>query len=164
VWYAGTSFKKATYYGMFPRLFVGNVRILFPTQRILHLCCGATRIPNSIGVDIHQTVASDVQADVEQLPFRNETFDVALIDPPYSVEDASRYKVHRLLNSRQTMKEVRRVLTPGGWFLWLDEKFPFYRRHVWRCRGLIAVITGYERRTRLLTMFQKPPEEGLGIA
>jgi tRNA G10 N-methylase Trm11 len=105
-----------------------------------------------------------VQANVEQLPFRNETFDVALIDPPYSAEDASRYDVHRLLNSRQTMKEVRRVLTPGGWFLWLDEKYPAYQRDVWRLRGLVAVITGFERRTRLLSMFQKPPEEGLGIA
>src|SRR5713226_7934161 len=107
VWYAGTSYKKATYYGMFPRLFVVNVRILFPTQKMLHLCCGHTRIPNSVGLDLKLTPACDVQADVEHLPFLSERFDLALIDPPYSEEDASRYHVHRLLNSRQTMKEVR---------------------------------------------------------
>lgn len=161
VWYCGTAFKKATIYGAYPKGFTDRVRMLFPTERILHLCCGGAKMSNAVNVDINPAVRPDVVADVESLPFRARSFDLALIDPPYTENDAVRYGLSRLLNSRRVMGQLKQVLQPGGWLLWLDEKYPSYRRGIWQLRGLIAVITGFERRTRVLSMFQLNPNGSL---
>lgn len=161
VWYCGTSFKKATIYGAYPKGFVNRVRMLFPTQQILHLCCGMAHMENAVNVDVRSDVKPNVVADAEALPFAAESFEITLIDPPYTENDAMRYGVSRLLNGRKVMHELERVLRPGGWLLWLDEKYPSYRRGTWQLRGLIAVITGFERRTRVLSMFQLNPNGNL---
>jgi len=157
-WYCGTSWQKAIYYGQFPSTFVKRILAGFPTKenRFLHSCCGRCRIDGAINLDIHNLPEVDQIADVENLPFSDNSFDVILIDPPYSEEDASRYKVKRLINSRKTMTESKRVLVPGGWLLWLDEKYPSFRRKDWELKGLIGIVTGFERRTRLLSMWRKP--------
>ena len=155
LWYCGTSFQKATYYGQYPSTFVKRIRAMFPTERMLHLCCGRCRIIGAVNIDNRSLPEVDVQADVEALPFRDASFSVVLIDPPYSELDAARYKQKRLIRPTVVMQEADRVLTPNGWLLWLDEKYPSYRRSEWRLRGLIGVVTGFERRTRCLSMFQR---------
>lgn len=165
VWYCSTSFQKADYYGKFPATFVKRVKRMFPTHRhkMLHLCCGTCHIEGAVNVDMQPLPEVDVVADVESLPFAAEAFDVCLIDPPYTEEDASRYGVKRLLSSRKTLEEIRRVLIPGGWLLWLDEKYPSYRRREWQLSGLIGIVTGFERRARILSMFRKPMAEQIGL-
>ncbi len=156
LWYCGTSWQKAIYYGQFPPTFVKRVVAGFPVDdfRLLHLCCGRCHINGAVNVDIKDLPEVDQIADVENLPFEENSFDVCLIDPPYSEEDASRYDVKRLINSRKTMSEAKRVLVPGGWLLWLDEKYPSYRRKEWELKGLIGIVTGFERRTRILSMWR----------
>jgi SAM-dependent methyltransferase len=161
VWYCGTGFQKQTYYGQYPLTFVRRIAAMFPTSdyRMLHLCSGSCYIEGATNVDIHKPtpenhVRCDVVADVEDLPFKAGSFDVTLIDPPYSEEDASRYGVKRLIRPKKTVAEVRRVLAPGGWLLWLDEKYPSFRRQEWDLRGLVGIVTGEGRRTRILSMFQ----------
>lgn len=156
VWYCSTSFQKARWYGAYPATFVKRVRAMFPDQRFLHLCCGGCKIENAVNVDLNPKAESDLCADVERLPFTNGSFGMVLIDPPYSELDAQRYKVPRLINTRKTMREAQRVLRSGGYLLWLDEKYPSYRRGDWQLVGLIGIVTGFERRARVLSIFQKP--------
>jgi SAM-dependent methyltransferase len=156
VWYCGTSFQKAIYYGQYPGTFVKRVMSMFQGQDILHLCCGRCHISGAINVDFHPLPEADIVANVESLPFKDNSFDMALIDPPYSDLDAERYKVPRLVSSKKVMRECLRVLRPGGWLLWLDEKYPSYSRHEWALKGLIGIVTGFERRARLLSFFQVP--------
>lgn len=162
MWYCGTPFRKAVYYGQFPSTFVKRVTAMFPPaqHRFLHLCCGRCHIDGAFNVDVKPLPEADVVADAEHLPFGDKTFVVCLIDPPYSQEDASRYGVNRLVSTKKVMAEVRRVLQPDGWFLWLDEKYPSYRKIEWALRGTIGVVTGFERRIRLLSMFQIVGEIG----
>lgn len=155
VWFCGTSWQKAIYFGQYPSTFVKRIRTMFPTEKMLHLCCGRCHIDGAVNVDIHPLPEADVVCDVENLPFEPESFQVVLIDPPYSEEDASRYKVKRLLKARKVMEECSRVLVSGGWLLWLDEKYPSYRRKDWKLEGLVGIVTGFERRTRVLSMFTK---------
>jgi hypothetical protein len=48
----------------------------------LHVCCGKSLL-GSVRVDIFQESA-DVRADAARLPFRAQSFDTVLIDPPYN--------------------------------------------------------------------------------
>ena len=157
VWYCGTSFQKAEYYGQFPPTFIDRVLAGFPIDdlKVLHLCCGKCNIEDAVNVDIMFLPEADVCADGERLPFADSVFDMCLLDPPYSEEDSTRYGVKRLIRPKKTMEEIYRCLVPGGWLLWLDEKYPSYFRKNWKLHGLIAIVTGFERRTRILSMFRK---------
>lgn len=156
VWYCSTSFQKAVYYGQYPLTFVKRILAMFPDSKILHLCCGRCRIDGAVNVDFHDLPEADVVANVENLPLnlKNNYFDVVLIDPPYSEQDADRYKVPRLVNARKVMVESKKALKKGGYLLWLDEKYPSFKKAEWELVGLIGVITGVERRSRVLSIFK----------
>lgn len=155
LWYCGTSFQKAIYYGQYPPTFVRRVKKMFEGANILHLCCGRSHIEGAINVDLHFLPEVDVRANAEKLPFKNNHFDMVLLDPPYSQQDSDRYKAGRLLSAKRVLSEAGRVLNERGWLLWLDEKYPSYRRDTWTLEGLIGICTGFERRTRILSMFRK---------
>ena len=158
-WYTGTKYKAASYWGQFPGNLLARVQTMFPTERLLHLCSGHSYIAGAVNVDIQPTPARDVQADAAALPFRNDSFAVCLIDPPYSQEDSQRYGVRRLISTGRTMAEVRRVLVPGGYLVWLDERYPSFRRREWDLMGLIGIVTGFQRRSRLLSFFRSRQSE-----
>jgi hypothetical protein len=48
----------------------------------LHVCCGKSKIGH-IRVDLHES-GVDVRADAAKLPFKSQSFDTVLIDPPYN--------------------------------------------------------------------------------
>ena len=160
LWYCGTSFQKSIYYGQYPSTFVKRILGMFHGQSILHLCCGRCKIPGAVNVDMHNLPEVDVIADVENLPesLKANQFDVVLIDPPYSELDAQRYKVPRLVNAQRVMQQAKQSLKIGGYLCWLDEKYPSYRRPEWQLVGLIGIVTGFERRTRILSIFKSLPK------
>lgn len=155
VWYCGTPFQRTRIHGAYPANFVKRVLMIISREKLLHLCCGEWHIEGGVNVDLHPRHAVDVQADAEALPFANESFANVLIDPPYSEEDARRYGARRLLSYVAVMKETWRVLRPHGSLLWLDEMYPAYHRKRWALYGLIAVVTGFQRRTRVLAFLRK---------
>lgn len=155
LWYCGTSWQKAVYWGQYPSTFVKRVMAMVGSARLLHLCCGRCRIPGAVNVDNQLLPEVNVLADVEDLPFKRESFDVVLIDPPYSEADAQRYKQKRLLRASKVLQECHRVLMPGGYVFWLDERYPSYRRTNWKLVGLVGIVTGFERRTRVLSILMK---------
>lgn len=158
VWYCCyTAFDMNGYRGRFPATLINRITTMFPPEkcRFLHLCCGRAHIAGALNVDVNPLPEVDVVADAETLPFKKNMFDVCLIDPPYSEEDATRYGVSRLVSAAKVMKQLLRVLSPGGWTLWLDEKYPSFDKQRWHLHGLVAVVCGANRRTRVLSMFQK---------
>ena len=160
LWYCSTAWKKAIYHGQFPATFVKRITTAFPPSQLdfLHLCCGRCHIEDAVNVDTMNLPEIDMQADGEALPFATNSFDVCLVDPPYSIQDADRYKNKRLINAKRSMQSIRQCLRPNGWLLWLDEKYPSYRRKDWKLRGLVGIVTGFERRVRVLSMWQNLKE------
>lgn len=82
-------------------------------------------------VDIRPECRPDVVADSRHLPFADETFDLAVFDPPHTTfgpnsQMAQRYgsfKMHEIRDLvRDTTREIRRVLKPDGLmaFKWSD--------------------------------------------
>lgn len=170
-WYCGTGFQKSVFYGQFPTTFVNRITTAFPTDKVrfLHLCCGGCNIPGAMNVDAMLENKSpggqankrnpDIVADAESLPrdkFPENSYDVCLIDPPYTPEDAkTRYGLSRLVRPSLVFNELYRILPVGGYVLWYDEKPPQVPIKQWDLMGLIGIVKGRNRRWVGLNIFRK---------
>ena len=161
VWYCGTSFQKAEIYGQHPPTYMKRLRALFPSARRWLVC------PSGVIADRDDTVCidlvrrkegrPDIQASADSIPLGDSTVDVVETDPPYGAEHEEIYGTGKYPR-RKSMAEFRRVLRPGGYLCWLDVRYPMYKRKHWELVGLIGVITGFERVTRVLSIFRKMEE------
>lgn len=154
VWYCGTAFTRSRLYGEYPPTFLKRALALFPDcQSVLH--CPSGLVQHGITVDLCPDRKPRIVARADALPFKDETFDLVLSDPPYSAEDAKQYGTgpYPLMKA---MEEARRVLRVGGYFGMLHTMYPSYQRKKgWELQALIAVVTGFCKRTRLFSVFQK---------
>lgn len=154
VWYCGTSWQKAQLYGQYPGNYLRRVLSLFPDAvDILQPCAGTVREPG-LTLDFSRRFRPAVIANVETMPLRDASYDLVIVDPPYSAADAKQYDAPKPSPARM-LSEFRRVLRSGGYLVWLDTKYPSYRRKDWRLVGLIAVITGFLRATRCCSIWEK---------
>lgn len=160
VWYCGTVFTKAKLHGQYPPGYLKRVLALFPSvvdNEILHCPSGTVTGPGvtvdaaSDGVRCPQIVAS---ADV--LPFDDDLFSLVISDPPYSKEDSAKYGFPPFPMGK-FMRECRRILKDDGILAILHTRYPSYRRKEWKLVGLVAVVTGFMRATRILSLFQNLP-------
>lgn len=166
VWYCGTSFQKSLMYGQHPPTYLKRLKSLFPEHKIwLHAPSGIIK-HGIFGNQEHHTLdlisrgdgVPEIIGSVANIPFDNNYFDVVETDPPYSDKDSNIYGTPKYPR-RKAMSEFYRVLKPGGYLVWLDVRYPAYRRGVWKLEGLIGVITGFERVSRICSIFKKLPEE-----
>ena len=77
-------------FGMYPASFIPKILPWFRCERreILHVCSGGLPKGEGIRVDIRPEAKPDVVADGRALPFADEAFPAALLDPPYSAHYA----------------------------------------------------------------------------
>lgn len=158
VWFCGTAWTKVTLHGQYPPTFMKRALALFPlveAYAILHCPSGAVSGPG-ITVDVHQDAVRKPQvvADAAHLPFNGGCFSVVLSDPPYTKADASIYGC-RPFPMKQFMSEAHRTLKPNGYLGILHLSYPSYSRKQWKLRGLIAVVTGFLRATRMFSIFER---------
>lgn len=144
---------QSRYKGGFPLHFERNlVQLLGYPERILHPFGGRAEL--GVRVDINPAVEPDVVADAHQLPFDDDTFDLVVLDPPYSDEEArDLYGTPPLRTSVYTAEAVR-VLRPGGWLAVYGDREP---RRPPRCNHTlrILVVLRPSHRPRVCMVFQK---------
>lgn len=165
VWYCGTQFKKSPLYGAYPGSFFRRAMALFPNANtILHAPSGSLRLEDDmigrrhVTFDMHRDSARKprVIGDCGALPFADQTFDLVLSDPPYSEEDSRLYGCEKF-PEKEFMRESHRVLKSRGNLGFLAYHYPQYRREDWALCGLFAVVTGFKRRTRMFSVFERLP-------
>jgi SAM-dependent methyltransferase len=156
VWYCSRSFQKAKLYGQYPATFLKRALALFPDARdILHCPSGTVQGVPGITVDMVRDAVRcpQVVADACALPFRDESFDLSLSDPPYSDQDAKNYGTGHF-PLRRAMQEFHRVLRPHGHLGLLHVMTPAFSPKLWKWVGMIGVLTGTNARARVFSIFE----------
>jgi len=157
VWYCSTSWHKANLHGEYPATFLKRALALFPDAvDILHAPSGSLKDVLGITLDLmtDSVRKPDYVACCSNMPFEGKSFDLILSDPPYSKKDSDIYGCPPFPMSR-FIKEAHRVLRPGGHLGVLHTYYPSFRRKDWKLVGLIAVVTGFMRATRMFSIFER---------
>lgn len=144
---------KSRYKGAFPLYFEANlVQLLGYPERILHPFGGMAEI--GVRVDLNETVRPDHVADAHDLPFEDESFDLVVLDPPYSDEEAQQLYLTPKLRPGVYIAEAVRVLREGGWLVLYGDREP---RRPPRCNHTvrIVVVLRPSHRPRIAGVFQK---------
>lgn len=157
VWYCGTSWDRVKLHGQYPPTFLKRALALFPAaEDILHAPSGTLKDVPGVTFDMVRDDVRDPDfiGDCANLPFEDGSFDLVLSDPPYSKEDSKIYGCPPFPMGK-FVKEAHRVLRPGGHLGMLHTYYPSYRRKEFKLVGLIAVVTGFSRATRMFSIFEK---------
>jgi SAM-dependent methyltransferase len=122
VWALGPS--NNGYPGAFPRGFVRMVRRKWWGQKRLWMFSGSFKDKGGVTVDIKPEVNPTHIANCEKLPFKDNTFDFVMADPPYSKEEAKQLYGTRYPTIATVLNEMARVTKIGGHALFLHRLIP----------------------------------------
>ena len=157
-WIMGNDYRvKSSYYGGYPAGYLRRIRSLFPDKRrALHLFSGKVDLDQLPGdtVDINPELSPTFVDDAQNLsrvPLGK--YDLVLADPPYSVEDAERYRTTMV--KRNTVLSALRGLSPGAHVVWLDQVLPMYRKDAFDVEAVIGMVKSTNHRFRVVTIFRR---------
>ncbi len=161
VWYCGTSWTKVHLHGQYPPGFAKRALALFPEDKdVLHAPSGTLegdKLPDGhVTMDLIRDAARNPQhlGDCGDMPFPDGSFDLILSDPPYTKKDSEIYGTPPFPMGR-FVNESHRILRPGGHLGVLHTYYPSYKRKKFKLVGLIAVVTGFLRATRMFSIFER---------
>jgi len=102
--------------GCFPAHFEGKLmRLLNNPEKVLQPFGGLAEY--GLRMDIRPDVKPDVVGDAHALLFKDSSFDLALLDPPYSDSDAERMYRTGHVRLMVAAREAVRVVREGGWIV-----------------------------------------------
>jgi hypothetical protein len=159
VWMIGNDYRnKSKYYGSYPPSYLKRIKSLFPdVKNMLHLFAGKVELghwENETTFDINLDLKPTVVGNSSFLPFKINSFELILADPPYTQTDADKYNC-KMPNRKNTLHECYRVLKPNSYIVWLDTVLPMYRKIEFSLVGTIGLIRSTNHRVRMVFMFQR---------
>jgi len=145
--------RKPYYPGSFPLHFeIKLIRALGNPRDILQPFGGMS--PYGIRLDLNPALRPGTIGDAHYLPFRNNSFDLVLCDPPYSDELSKSMYNAPPIHYRQYMNEAVRVTRQGGFiasYHWRWTTRPLYTIY----DRIIIVLPGQNHRARICCVFRK---------
>ena len=157
-WIMGNNYTvRSSYYGGYPAGYLRRIKALFPDKkRVLHLFSGRVELAVLPGdtVDINPALSPTYVDDAQTLKgVPLESYDLVLADPPYSVEDAERYRT-TMIKRNVVMRALQR-LPAGAHVAWLDQVLPMYRKEAFDLDGVIGMVKSTNHRFRVVTLFRR---------
>lgn len=156
MWIMGNNYKTSGLYGAYPHGYLKRIMSMFPdANKILHLFSGSLPKGNYTRFDINPN-NTDVVGNAHELSkyFQENSFDLILADPPYSVEDCEHYGTC-MVNRNKIIKECVKVLEPNGFIVWLDQVLPMFSKKELNMCGVIGMVKSTNHRFRVVTIFKK---------
>lgn len=154
VWTLGNDYRnRSRLYGAYPPNYLRRVMSMYPdAEDILHLFSGSLPAGPYTRMDLMQP--ADVQANAEELTqhFQPGQFDLCVADPPYTKEDAKRYKC-KMVNRKKVLHGLYDVIRPGGHVIWLDTTYTMFRKTQFHVAGFITLVRGTNHRFRVVTIY-----------
>jgi hypothetical protein len=160
VWSMGNSYRKANdHYGGYQGNYLKRIAALFPdTQRVLHVFSGRIDLGplpgDTVDIDaaLNPTFVDDCQS---LLTVPVENYDLAVVDPPYSVEDAEHYRAAPV--NRQKVMQALERLPAGAHIVWLDQVLPMYSAKRFHREAMIGVSGSTNHRVRMVFIWRRLP-------
>ena len=158
-WFIGNTYKrKVGYYGEFPPSLLERIRSLFPEANpILHLFSGTIEsAPGEWTIDINEELNPDICCRAEEVSdyFNEDFFELVIADPPYSKRHAEEYSC-KMPNTAQVMRELHKIVVPGGIVAWVTTHPPLYRKEQWKLAGIAVLHSGTNRVLRGVVFMEK---------
>lgn len=115
----------------------------------LHICCGKSKI-GDIRLDLYEDDVNII-GDMSRLPFSNQSFDTAIIDPPYN----SKLQVmHDMLSELSRVAKERIVFQ--HWFSPVDKLGRYRKNHKFILTGLYNWMPRtYFGRMQIISVFDR---------
>nr|WP_294559900.1 hypothetical protein [uncultured Rhodopila sp.] len=157
-WIMGNDYRvKSGYYGGYPAGYLRRIKALFPDKkRVLHLFSGKvdlSALPGDtvdINKDLSPTYVDDAQR-LQRVPLGE--YDLVLADPPYSLEDAERYRTTMI--KRNVVLAALNGLSTNAHVVWLDQVLPMYRKDTFGVEAVIGMVKSTNHRFRVITIFRR---------
>jgi hypothetical protein len=159
LWVMGNNYTtKTKYYGAYPHGYLKRVLSMFPEieeKDILHVCSGSIEPGKHTRIDSNSDLNPDICCNVEEMSkYVKRKYKLALVDVPYSKEDAEHYGTV-MLSRKKTLAECWEVLEEGGWVIWLDQVLPMFAKRNWFWGIAIGMVKSTNHRVRAVFGFQK---------
>ncbi len=158
-WIMGNDYRvRSGYYGGYPAGYLRRVAALFPDRRkVLHVFSGAVDLGAMPGdtVDCNPSLSPTFVADAHDLsavPLAD--YDLILADPPYSIEDAERYRT-TMVKRNVVLRSLAAGAASGARVVWLDQVLPMYRKAEWDIEAVVGIVKSTNHRFRVMTIFRR---------
>lgn len=172
-WLLGNNYKrKAGYHGEYPATYMKRVKALFPDKRrVLHLFSGAVDLSIIPGdtVDLKLPTAMayeprtgthyvDDAQTMTRVPL--EKYDMVMVDPPYTNEDADHYGT-TMIKRHVVLRTLAERLRPGTHVVWLDMTCPMWRKDEFDLAACVGIQRSSNHRDRTMRIFVRRRVEDL---
>jgi len=161
------------YYGAYPGGFLERARALLGVhinETVLHVCGGRVKdypYKHAVGyyddtMDLDPDLNPDYLHDASK-PFPKprliigDQWAAILIDPPYTEDDAEKYKpgASKFPKANLLLKNALNAVRPGGRVGILHYIWPSPPKDLARCVATVGVLTGYNNRIRLFSVYER---------
>ena len=164
VWKCTNPSKQGSQSQVFPTRFLRNLERVYPTEnkKVLWMFSGSMKgNKNNVTTDIREETGADIIAPYDELPLKDNTFDMVIADPPYNELFAKEWS-SKLPKPRRIIKEALRLLKPDGILILLHivvtptyQNSLLHQGYCFQRVGLHPVLCGLHNAIRVTNVLQK---------
>lgn len=142
----------------FPSRFLYNLKKEYNIEdkKILQMFSGSSNLGDT--TDIRKESNADIIAKYDALPIKNETYDIVIADPPYTIGFSQEWvsNMKNIPKPKRILKEASRIVKKNGLIMILHIiVIPAYKEFNVERIALHPILCGPNNSIRVLNVFKK---------